>query len=94
MTELTLAEAEEQLSAVNAAISEYVAGKRRKSLKIGTNEFMRAHDFLYLTYEQLLAERRRLQQIISDLTVVSSSTNSNRFKQNNHVPLIVTKAPV
>ena len=84
----TLQEAEEMLSIVKAAMSEYVLGKRRKSLKLGTNEFLRSYDYMMLTWDELLAEKNRLEQIITDLTVTTATPT---FRSNTNFPLIVSR---
>jgi len=88
----TLAEAQQMLSIVNAAISEYVTGKRRKSLKIGTHEFMRAYTYEGLTWQELINERTRLQQLIDALQ--PEIIVKPIFAQNTNFPFIVTKSPV
>lgn len=88
---MTIAEATAMLSIVNAAISEYVRGKRRKSLKIGTHEFMRAYDYVALTWKELIAERNRLQAFID---ANSTAPATPVFRKNTNFPMIVTKYPV
>lgn len=87
----TLAEAEIMLSTINAAISEYASGKRRKLLKLGTHEFMRSYEFAQPTWNELLTERTRLETLITSLT---TSAVTPVFRQNTSFPLIVTSKPV
>lgn len=88
---IPLEEAQQMLSIVNAAITEYVQGKRRKSLKLGSHEFMRAYDYVALSWQELITERTRLQAIIDSY---STAVVKPRFRQNTHFPLIVGKDPV
>lgn len=88
---LTVAEAKERLSIVNAAIDEFIRGTRRKTLKIGTHEFMRAYEFESLTYEQLIAERDKL---LAYINAIECPLGTPTFRTNTNFPLIVTKHPV
>jgi hypothetical protein len=88
---MNLQEAEQMLSIVNAAISEYVTGKRRTSLKIGTHEFMRNYTYAEITWSELIAERGRLMELIRALSPMECTPV---FRKNTHFPLIVTKNPV
>jgi hypothetical protein len=88
---MTLEEAQADLVTINAAISEYLTGKRRRTLKVGGKEFNRELGFADIKYSDLTAERTRLEGIISSL---SSTTITPRFRQNTTFPLNVTSKPV
>lgn len=88
----TLAEAQQMLSIINAYMTEYVSGTRRKSLTLGSHEFMRAYNYVEIKWEQLVTERNRLQELITSLKPTGSVTPL--FKVNTTFPLIVTRNPV
>jgi predicted transcriptional regulator len=87
----TLAEAEIMLSTINAAISEYASGKRRKIVRLGTHEFSRSYEFVAPTWTELLNERTRLEQLIVSLT---PTVITPTFRQNTTFPLIVSSKPI
>lgn len=88
---MTVVEATAMLSIVNAAISELVQGKRKRSLKIGTHEFMRAREYSEISYAELVAERDRLQNFID---ANSTAPVTPTFRKNTSFPMLVTKHPV
>jgi hypothetical protein len=87
---ITVTEARARLALVQSAIDDILAGTRRKSLKIGTSEFMRAHEFETLSYRELKEEEAALLDYINTLEAV---TVTPTFRQNTHIPLIITKTP-
>lgn len=87
----TKTEAIEKLVIVDAALSEYIQGKRRISLRIGTNEFYRARNYAEITYKELLEEKFRLQAIIDSY---ATTVPTPQFRSNTTFPLIVTKLPI
>jgi len=87
---ITVTEARARLALVQAAIDDILQGTRRKSLKIGTNEFMRAHEFETISYRELKEEESALLDYINTLDNV---TVTPTFRQNTHIPLIITRTP-
>jgi len=88
---MTLSEAQADLAIINAAISEYLSGTRRRTLKVGGIEFNRAIAYTDIKYSDLTAERTRLEGIISALSPV---TVTPKFRQNTTFPLLVTGNPI
>lgn len=86
---LSLADAQQQLSVINAAIAEYYAGTRRRSLKLGGKEFNREIINQDIKIEALLQERMRLQAIVDSW----QPPQVVLFRGNTSFPLIVTKKP-
>ena len=87
---LTVEEARQRLSIVNAAIDDCIRGTRRKSLKIGTHEFMRAYEFETLTYAELVTERDNL---LAYINANATTPITPKFRQYTNFPLIVTNVP-
>lgn len=88
---LTVAEARARLSIINTAIDELIQGTRRKSLKIGTHEFMNAYEMEFLTYEQLSTERDHL---LAYINANETTPTAPVFRAYSNFPLVVTKHPV
>ncbi|MCX6733054.1 MAG: hypothetical protein NTV98_05960 [Candidatus Roizmanbacteria bacterium] len=86
---LSFAEASAQLATINAAISEYYAGTRRRSLIVGGHEFNRQVTYADISITALLQERTRLQAIVD----AYSPPAQVLFKGNTSFPLQVTKKP-
>jgi hypothetical protein len=88
---MILEQAQADLAVINAAISEFLLGKRRRTLRVGGREFNREVNFSDIKYSDLTAERTRLEGIISALT---DTVVTPRFRQNTTFPLNVTSKPV
>lgn len=86
---LSFAEASAQLATINAAISEYYAGTRRRSLMVGGHEFNRQVMYADIKIDDLLKERTRLQATVD----AYSPPTQVLFKGNTSFPLLVTKKP-
>lgn len=87
MATMTLEEAESQLSTVNIAISQLIAGKRIQQLKIGSGEFARL-----LTYEQVtLNDLTTLQSELRSIIAALSPAVTPVFRTNACIPLETRK---
>lgn len=86
MARITLEEAEAQLATVQAALQDFVAGKRLTRLEVGSGNFRRIYQYSEISYENLIAMRNELQEIVDMLTPVEPS-----FRTNCSIPLIVKK---
>jgi len=87
MAEMTLAEAELQLTQVNIAIQSLISGTRINELKLGSAEFSRWYKYGDVTLEALTAYRSELQAIIAALVPVPQAI----FRTNACIPLVVRK---
>ena len=86
MAVMTLAEAESQLTTVQAAIQTLIAGKRLNQLRVGSGTFARLYVFSETTLEELKAHRDELLETINILEEAVP-----RFKKNMTIPLLVSK---
>lgn len=83
---LPLDEARKQLTTLNAAISDLIAGKRLTSLRIGSGNFQREYKYQEITLETLEAMRQDVLQII-----YSYEGTKPVFRTNASIPLLVGK---
>ncbi len=90
MANMTLAEAQTQLTQVNIAIQDIIAGKRVNELKIGNAEFANWYKFTDITFDNLQTYRRELLVIIDSYAVSITPT----FRTNACIPLVVRKGDV
>lgn len=88
MAQITLAEAELQLSQINIFIEEYLAGKRKKEIVTGSHEFQRTWKWSEVKLSDLLAERSRLSAIVDALSPVPATP---LFRANTSFPLIISR---
>ena len=88
----TLAQAQLDLDAVNAAISDLISNKRRKKLQLGSHEFTRIYEQEDISYNDLVKERTYLQGIVATLTPIELTTP--KFRPNTTFSLNVTNKPV
>ena len=87
MTDMTLQEAELQLTQVNIAIQDLIMGKAISELKLGSGEFSRLYKFQDVTLESLTAYRTELRNLINALT----PTVVPIFRSNSCIPFVVRK---
>jgi hypothetical protein len=87
MAEMTIGEAQAQLTQVNIAIQDIIMGKAINEIKFGSGEFSRWYKFQDVTLEQLQAYRRELMNIINSLTPDVRPI----FRVNSCIPLVVRK---
>lgn len=86
MARITLEEAELQLATVQAALQDFVSGKRLTRLEVGSGNFRRIYQYSEISYENLIAMRNELQGIVDMLTPAEPS-----FRTNCSIPLVVKK---
>lgn len=82
----TIAEIQAELTTINAALQEIIAGNRLTQLRVGSGEFARLYVFAELTYENLVKERDKLNEELSHLQDEEPS-----FRKYSHIKLVVTK---
>lgn len=85
MAEITLAEAQAELTKVNIAIQDLIEGKRINEHKFATGEFSRWYKFTDVTLENLTTYRRELRGLISSLEPDIVPV----FRKNACIPLVV-----
>jgi len=83
---MSLAEAQQQLATVNAAIQELLAGKRVTQLRIGSGSFQRMYVYQEINLETLYSLRQDLMEVIA-----SYSDAAPKFGSNLNFPLKVSK---
>lgn len=83
----TIAEVQADLTTVNAAIQDLIAGKRITQLRIGSGDFTRWLNYQEITYEVLKAEQADLIQELASL----QTENQMKFRTMGNIPLTVTK---
>lgn len=83
---LPLEEAQAQLTTVQVAISDLIAGKRLTSLRIGSGNFQREYKYQEISIDALYALRDELMQIIASYTQTLPT-----FRQHATIPLVVNK---
>jgi hypothetical protein len=84
---MTLAEVQTELSLVNIAIQDVIAGNRINEHKLATGEFARWYKFTDTSLESLNAYRRELLNLLSTLEPAALPV----FRANANIPLIVRK---
>ena len=84
---ITLAEAESELTLVNIAIQDLLAGKRINEHKLATGEFSRWYKFSDVTLDSLMSYRSELRSLIASLQPAVLPT----FRSNACIPLVVTR---
>ena len=84
---ITLAEAESELTLVNIAIQDLLAGKRINEHKLATGEFSRWYKFSEVTLDSLMSYRSELRSLITSLQPAVLPT----FRSNACIPLVVTR---
>jgi hypothetical protein len=89
---ITLEQAQADLVVVNSALSELIQGKRRSKLQLQTSDFNRVYEMQDITYDNLVAERTRLEGIIASLTPIAETVP--KFRPNTSFPLNVTNKPI
>lgn len=84
---LTIEEAQAELATVKAAINEYILGKRRKSIKVGSHEFERTYTFSDPSemFTWLTQRQKDLEDYINSIGISSIPT----FVSYATVPLVV-----
>ena len=87
MSLITLAEAQIQLSTVNAAIQDIISGKRVTELRVGSGEFQRMYRYEEVTLEALIDLRSELRNTINTLTPDVRPI----FRTNATIPLVIHK---
>lgn len=85
MAEITLAEAQAELTIVNIAIQDLIEGKRLNEHKFATGEFSRWYKFSDVTLDSLTAYRRELRSLIASLEPEIMPV----FRSNSCIPLVV-----
>lgn len=83
----TLAEAEAELTLINIAIQDILAGKRINEHKLATGEFSRWYKFSDVSLDSLMAYRTELRNLIMSLQPAVLPT----FRSNACIPLVVTR---
>ena len=84
--QLTLAEAEIQLTTVQAAIEALISGKRINQLRVGSGTFSRLYVYSEIMLSELKEHRDELLATINELEDTLPT-----FKTNSHIPLRVHK---
>jgi hypothetical protein len=87
MAEMTLSEAQLQLTTINAAIQDIISGKRITQLRIGSGDFQRLYHYSEITIESLTTLRSEIRNIINTLTPDVKPV----FRTNATIPLVVHK---
>ena len=87
MSDMTLAEAQSQLTTVNIAIDDLIQGKTITEIKYGNSDFSRWFKYGEVNLENLRAYRRDLLSLIDSL----SSNPTPVFRTNACIPIVVIK---
>ena len=90
MAEMTLSEAQAQLSMVNIAIENLIQHKTINELKLGSSDFSRWYKYGEVSLDGLRAYRRELLDLINTIGPQVKPV----FRSNACIPLIVTKGAV
>lgn len=86
MATMTLAEAQAQLTTVNAAIDQLLSGNRLTQLRVGSGTFQRLYTYQEISLESLTALRNELNSVIDALSPAIPI-----FRNNATIPLKVSK---
>jgi hypothetical protein len=87
MSDITIGEAQLQLSTINAAIQDMISGKRITELRIGSGDFQRLYKYQEINIDTLQALRSELRNIINTLTPNVRPV----FRSNATIPLVIHK---
>lgn len=85
MANITLQEAQDELTLVNIAIQDLISGKRINEHKLATGEFSRWYKFSDVSLDSLMAYRSELRNLITALQPEVAPT----FRANACIPLVV-----
>jgi len=88
MITMPLSEAQSQLTTVQVAISDLIAGKRITHLRVGSGNFQR--EYKYWSPDTLLNTLIELRDNLN-LIIASYSTATPTFRRNSTIPLQVGK---
>lgn len=83
----TITEVQADLTTVNAALQDLIAGKRITLLRLGSGDFARQYQYQEVTYEVLKAEQADLTQELAAL----QTEPQMKFRTSSHFQLNVTK---
>jgi hypothetical protein len=83
----TIAEVQADLTTVNAALQNLIAGKRITQLRFGSGDFARQYQYQEITYDVLKAEQADLTQELAAL----QSEPQMQFRTMSNIPLTVSK---
>lgn len=84
----TLAELQQELTTVEAAISLLITGKRVTHLEIGTGLSKRIYKYAEITLDALQSEKAR---IISEMSSLEGTTVLPKFQEFTTIPLTMNK---
>lgn len=87
---MTLAEAENQLVTVNAAINSLLSGNKITQLRVGSGTFQRLYVYQEITLDELRKLRAELLAIIDTLSPVEKDLSF--FGKSATFPLIAEKS--
>lgn len=83
----TIAEVQADLTTVNAALQNLIAGKRITQLRLGSGDFARQYQYQEITYDVLKAEQADLTQELAAL----QSEPQMQFRTMSNIPLNISK---
>jgi hypothetical protein len=83
----TVIQVQADLTTVNSALQDLIAGKRLTQLRLGSGDFQRHYNYQEITYDVLKAEQADLTQELAAL----QSTPQMQFRTMSNLPLNVTK---
>ena len=86
---MTLSEAQTELATIITAIGEYVAGTRKRRIKLMTAGVQREKEFENpeKMFEYLTARRVELESFIAGFST-DTTTVANSFAKNKNIPLV------
>ena len=87
---LSLADAQSQLTTVNAAIQTLISGQRVTQLRVGSGQFVREYKYQEITIESLRQIQSELLADVDYYTSLASPTLPN-FSSNRTIPMMVRK---
>ena len=82
-------EIRQDINTVECAIQEIISGERVTKLLVGSGEFQRTYQFSEITYESL---REIKAELLQELDIILTGSQVT-YRQNSHLPLVVTKFP-
>lgn len=85
---IPLQELKGQLATVQSAISELLAGTKRRTLVVGSGSFSRRYEFTETTLQELTDLRERLLQ---QICAIEGANTLPTFRSNATIPLVVDK---
>lgn len=84
-----LSDAQVFVDKLKVAYSQCLEGKLKQVVRIGGTDFYQQVTYIQPTAEEIFAQLKYWQGIVTELTAQTTATQSTRFSENNTISLVV-----